>query len=346
MSSIGIILLNYNSTRLTKKCVQSLLALKDKQDIYHIIVYDNASKIKPKASDFPHCTLVCGEENTGFAQGNNLAVQHLLSKMSSGKKISQIFKRVPSKEPQQSQEVEYLLFINNDTRVTKGMVRQLVETFDSNTDIGMVVPKIYFEKGNEFHTKSYTKAQSGHVIWYAGGDVDWANMILSHRGVDEVDRGQFNDLPSKNPFFSYIHEAYDSHDVEFATGCCFLTTPAVWKKLRGFDQAYFLYYEDADLSIRLQKDLHKRIVFESKALLYHQNAGSTKGSGSSVHQYYQTRNRLRFGLRYASRRTKLAMLLEARRQFLHGPSAVKLGILDALGGRWGNQSARIPVEKQ
>jgi len=28
----------------------------------------------------------------------------------------------------------------------------------------------------------------GKVIWYAGGRVDWKNVIASHRGVDDVDK--------------------------------------------------------------------------------------------------------------------------------------------------------------
>lgn len=309
MATIGIILLNYNSTRLTKKCVKSLLTARHETDTYKIVIYDNDSKIKPKPADFPDCELVLSEKNRGFAEGNNRAVEYLLRKNT----------------------CDYLLLLNNDTRVGKGCIRALIERFESDPDIGMVVPKIYFEKGYEYHATSYSKHQLGRVLWYAGGGIDWRNMILFHKGVDEVDRGQFDT---------------DVQTEAFATGCCLLTSVTLWKKLRGFDPRYFLYYEDADLSLRLLNKLHKSIVLEPRAVLYHLNAGSSDGSGSAVHQYYQTRNRLRFGFSYASRRTQFALLLEARRLFLTGNGAVKLGILDALGGKWGNQTWRIPVEKQ
>lgn len=318
MSSIAIILLNYNSTRLTKKCIHSLLSQKDKKDEYSILVLDNDSKNPPKKSDFPQAELVLSNKNLGFAQGNNFAVKKALQ----GSKFN---------------EIEYILLLNNDTRITKGMVRKLIERFESDREIGMVVPKILFERGAEYFSKDYTEHQKGKVIWYAGGGIDWQNLILTHKGIDEVDRGQFD--REKNGEFEVKEE-------DFATGCCILTTPAIWKALHGFDKKYFLYYEDADLSMRLIHTLHKKIVVEPKAVLYHQNAGSTSGSGSQVHQYYQTRNRLRFGLRYASVRTKLALLREARQLFMSGNRAVKLGILHSLGGQWGNQTARIPVEKR
>ncbi len=309
MSSIAIILLNYNSTRLTKKCVHSLLSQKEKEDTYHILVFDNDSKVPAKKEELKDCEVVHSPKNLGFAQGNNEAVKHALQKWS---------------------DTDYLLLLNNDTRVGKGMVSQLIDALNRDPHIGLAVPKIYFERGYEFHKKDYSENQLGRVVWYAGGGIDWENCILFHKGVDEVDREQFEKAEGKE---------------QFATGCCFLTTPAVWKAVRGFDPKYFLYYEDADLSMRLQQKLHKTIQFVPKALLYHQNAGSTSGSGSQVHQYYQTRNRLRFGLTYAPRRTKLALLNEARRLFITGNGAVKLGILHALGGQWGNQTAKIPVEK-
>lgn len=315
MSSVAIILINYNSTRLTKKCVQSLLTQKDKSDEYFITILDNDSKNPPKQSDFPHTDLILSSRNLGFAQGNNYAAKQALK----------------------ANSPEYLLFINNDTRVTKGMVRKLIERFEHTPNVGMVLPKIYFERGAEYFAKDYSSHQQGKVLWYAGGAIDWKNCILTHKGIDEVDRGQFNR--------EKIGE-FETQEEEFATGCCFLTTPAIWKNLRGFDQAYFLYYEDADLSLRLLKNLHKTIVLEPKATLYHLNAGSTSGTGSAIHQYYQTRNRLRFGLKYASFRTKVALLLEARRLFMSGNQAVKLGILHSLGGQWGNQTTKIPVEKR
>ncbi len=315
MSKVSIILINYNSTRLTKKCIHSLVTQKDKSDEYLITVLDNASKNPPKTSDFPHATLIHSSKNLGFAAGNNFAVKQALK----------------------ADTPDYLMLLNNDTRVTKGMVRSLISRFEKSPDSGFVLPKMYFERGYEYFSKDYHDQQKGKVLWYAGGSIDWQNVILTHKGIDEVDRGQF-DRESIGEF--------EIREEDFATGCCILTTPGIWKKLGGFDAKYFLYYEDADLSIRLQKNLHKSIVVEPKALLYHQNAGSSQGSGSHVHQYYQTRNRLRFGLQYGEFRAKLALLNEARRLFMTGNQAVKLGILHSLGGQWGNQTHKIPVEKR
>ena len=38
------------------------------------------------------------------------------------------------------------------------------------------------------------KDDLGKVIWYGGGKMDWNNIIGKHKGVDEVDKGQFEKL--------------------------------------------------------------------------------------------------------------------------------------------------------
>ncbi|HSW89837.1 MAG TPA: glycosyltransferase family 2 protein [Patescibacteria group bacterium] len=296
MNTVAVVLLNFNSTRLTKKCVQSIQESKDKDLQCKILVWDNDSTQTPKTADFPGCELVLSKKNLGFAGGYNNAIV----------RATHLFKP------------DYLLVLNNDTRVSPGMVEKLIATFKKSEDVGAVVPKIYFEKGHEFHESDYSKDERGKVIWYAGGEIDWANMIPFHIGVDEVDRGQFESVMN----------------VEFASGCCFLTTPKIWKTMGGFDEKYFMYFEDVDWSLRLRRK-GLQIYYLPEAHMYHLNAGSTGGSGSPIHNYYQSRNRLRFGLRFGSLRTRLALLKEAKNIYERGTKEERLGILDALEGRWG-----------
>ena len=86
----------------------------------------------------------------------------------------------------------------------KDFLVELLKTFAEEKDCGIVSPKIYFAKGHEFHKDRYQESELGKVIWYAGGRIDWQNIIASHRGVDEVDKGQFDKLEKTG----------------FASGCC------------------------------------------------------------------------------------------------------------------------------
>lgn len=298
MSKVAIVLLNYNSTRYTRGCVRSIRAIKDENE-YIVVVWDSQSEVPPTQKDVGECDLVFSSTNDGFAGGYNKAISYANKKY----------------------KPDYLLILNNDTRVPKTMIRSLIEVSRENHDKCLVVPKIYFEQGHEFHKSNYTKEERGKVFWYAGGCLDKRNFLPFHRGVDEVDRGQFDKLI----------------ETDFVTGCCILLTPAIWKKLGGFDERYFVYYEDIDLSIRAKRQGFK-LLYAPKAHLYHINAGSSSGSGSETHQYYQTRNRLLFGLQYASIRTKLALLRESLKFWRSGMEAERLGVLHALEGRWGKKT--------
>ena len=304
MNSVAVILLNFNSTSYTKACVSSILESHKDCTNLKIIVWDSASEQPPTSSDFEiGVDLVCSHTNDGFALGNNKACAYAIEKY----------------------DPEYLLLLNNDTRLTKGVIEQLLAVLESDSKVGVVVPKIYFEKNREYHSASYEDEEKGSVIWYGGGTIDWRNMILVHDGVDEVDRGQLGT---------------DLMTTDFATGCCMMVKSRVWQELKGFDPAYFLYYEDADLSERMKARGYK-CQFLPSAYIYHINAGSSSGSGSALHGYYQTRSRLRYGLKFAPWRTKIALLNETRRLWRTGSQAVQLGILHGLGGIWGNQNQRI-----
>ena len=151
--------------------------------------------------------------------------------------------------------------------------------------------------------------------------MDWGNIIGHNRGVDEVDKGQYNKI----------------EETELATGCCMLIKKDVLEKIGSFDDRYFLYYEDADLSIRAKKRGFK-IVYVPKSVIWHKNAGSVGGSGSALQDYYITRNRLIFGFRYAPARSKLALFRESICLLLKGRKWQKQGAMDFYLGRLGKGS--------
>ena len=71
--------------------------------------------------------------------------------------------------------------------------------------------------------------------------MDWKNVIGFHKGVDEIDKNQFNKI----------------QETEIATGCCMLVKKEVFEKVGLFDEKYFLYYEDADFSQRVKQKCFK-----------------------------------------------------------------------------------------
>ncbi|RJQ37723.1 glycosyltransferase family 2 protein [Candidatus Microgenomates bacterium] len=289
---IGIVILNYNGESDTGQCLESINKLDLSKDLeLKVVVVDNASKQELRIKGIE---IIRNKKNLGFAGGNNIGIRYLLE-----------------------QEVDYILILNNDTIVDKNLVNELIETAKSNEKIGIVVPKIYFEKGYEFHKERYKKEDLGKVIWYAGGIMNWKNILGYHKGVDEVDCGQYSKV----------------EETEIGTGCCMLIKKEVLKRIGLFDEKYFLYYEDADLSQRVKKAGYK-IIFSPKAIIWHKNAGSTGGSGSDLQDYYISRNRIIFGFRYASLRTKIALIKESIKLLFFGRPMQKKGITNFYFGKF------------
>lgn len=292
MKKIAIVILHFGSKENTLECLESISNLET------TIVVDNGSAERFKTGKLK---VIKNEKNLGFAGGNNVGIKYALV-----------------------DGADYILILNNDTLVDKNLILELLKMADSDPKIGIVVPKIYFAPGFEFHKDRYQEENLGKVIWYAGGIMDWENIIGHHRGVDEVDHHQYDKV----------------EETEIATGCCMLLKKDVFEKVGLFDEKYFLYYEDADLSLRAIK-AGFRIVYAPKAILWHKNAGSAEGSGSKLQDYYISRNRLLFGMRWAPFRSKLALLKESIGLFINGRPWQRRGALDFYLGRFGKGSYSI-----
>ncbi len=302
---VFIIVLNWNQPKLTIETIESLQKLKTHKDCQlKIVVVDNGSsdnsveefrKLRPQKFGLE---IMETGSNLGFAGGNNIGIKYAIDHFA-----------------------DYVMVLNNDTVVSSTLLLELLQPMD-DVKIGITSPKIYFAKGYEFHKSRYKKNQLGKVIWYAGGKMDWKNIFGSNKGVDEIDKGQYD----------------KQQEVDFATGACFLAKTKALKEVGLFDEKYFMYMEDADLSERFKRKKWK-IIYIPEAILWHKVAQSS-GIGSELNDYYISRNRLLFGFRYASFRTKLALIRESLRLFMHGRHWQAVGIRDFYFKKFGKGSWR------
>lgn len=305
MKSVYVIILNWNGKDDTLECLLSLGRLRVPSDFkVRFVVVDNAStdgsvsavgKLKLKNI----VKVLVNGENLGFAGGNNVGISYALKN-----------------------KADYIMVINNDTFVDRDLLKNFLKAALGHKDFGILSPKIYFAKGFEFHKERYKPKDLGKVIWYAGGEIDWNNVYGKNRGVDEVDRGQFDQLK----------------DIDFATGACSFFSSEALSKVGGYDERYFMYFEDDDLSFRMKK-AGFGVYFVSSAIVWHKVSRSS-GIGGTLSDYYIIRNRLLFGMRYAPLRAKLALLRESMRIAAYGSTWQKRGAIDFYLRRFGRGSYR------
>jgi len=296
--NVSIVIVNWNGKDDTVVALTSIKTMDKRGCELAVIVVDNGSTNDSVAvikKAHPWVRLIETGTNLGFTGGNNVGMKAALC-----------------------DGADFVWLLNNDIICHRDALC-LVDAFEDES-VGLAGSKIYFAPGKEYHRDRYTKSEQGNVFWYAGGLVDWDNMYASHRGVDEVDHGQYDET-AKTPFI---------------TGCSMMIRRDVIETIGFLDDKFYLYLEDLDYCLRAQNAGFQTVYFP-RSIIWHVNAGSSGGAGNPLHDYYLTRNRLLVGIRYAPLRTKLALVREAVR-FVLGPSPVKRkAVLDAALGKFGNQ---------
>lgn len=301
MKKIAIITLNYNGKQDTLELLESINKLQITSYKLLVIVVDNASfdgSVSAIKQQFPQIDIVQTGSNLGFAGGFNKGIDYA-----------------------RAWGADYFLLINNDCLIKDvDLITKLVKTIESDENlpagrqVGLVSPKIYFAPGFEFHKDRYKKEDQGKVLWFAGGKFDWNNIGSIHRGIDEVETGKYNSF----------------EESEIFSGACVLIKKEVFEKAGLFDEKYFLYFEDSDFAIRV-KQAGFKIYYNGVTSIYHKVSQST-GTGSDITDYFHTKNRLLFGFKYASIRTRFALLREAIRLLVTGRKAQKIGIWSFIKG--------------
>lgn len=297
-TKVYVIILNWNGKKDTQVCLASLAKIEKQLVDFRVIVVDNGSADDSVVSirkKYPMVTVIPTGKNLGFTGGNNVGITYA-----------------------RQHQADFVWLLNNDTFVDSHVLDSLRAFRDPK--VGICGSKIYFAPGHEFHAGRYTESERGKVFWYAGGLVDWNNMYASHRGVDEVDHGQY-DTQEPTPF---------------VTGCSMMIKRSVFDRIGMLDDRYYLYLEDLDFCLRAKKAGFS-LRYVPSSILWHVNAGSSSRPGNPLQQYYQTRNRLLLGFRYATLRTKIALLREAIRFLFAGSAVCKKAVIDWLLGRFGNR---------
>jgi GT2 family glycosyltransferase len=184
---------------------------------------------------------------------------------------------------------DFALVINNDTLVAPDMVSRLTQTARQRPEAGVVAPIIYLGTGSD-------------RIWALGSQ--WRQWLPIPRdiGRGEVDRGQYT-APLA---------------VDFVTGCAMLVRRTVLEEIGLFDQAYQMYYEDADFCVRARQAGHE-ILVDPSARLWHL-VSQTAGQQPVTSRYQRARYRARFYRQH--RRGPLAWVIHP---FLWGQEIVRAG---------------------
>lgn len=139
---------------------------------------------------------------------------------------------------------DYVLVLNADTTVEPDAVGHLVAAAESGDRVGGVGPKILYGARPE-------------RIWYAGGRFSALHGLGLPRGEGEIDP-----RTNEEPIEERIEE------VTFITGCAFFLSARAVREVGSFADDFFIYAEDAELSVRLGRAGY-RLLYQPEARVLH-----------------------------------------------------------------------------
>lgn len=219
---VSIIVLNYNGIHYIGDCLTSILDTDYPN--FEVLFIDNASNdgspqyVEKNFVDH-RMRIVIHEQNFGFAEGNNRGVKYA--------------------------QGEFIALLNNDTKVTRSWLTELIKIMKRDPQIGVAQSKLLrMDNPKLFDTCGHMLTQFGFTI---------------ERGVGEVDNGQYD----------YIA------NILGAKGAAMIIRRKLIEEIGLFDPDYFALREETDLCLRVWLRGY-RVVFIPKSLVYHDIGGVLK----------------------------------------------------------------------
>ena len=186
---VSIIIVNYNTADFLPRCLESISA--QQNVIYQVIVVDNGSQDNSHdivKRTFPWVTLITNKENIGFARANNQALKHCRG--------------------------NYVYFLNPDTEVRKGALKNMVGFLDTHPEIGLAGTQLLNPDGTPH--SSFERRYPG--------------QRYARKGLEGF-----------------------KGDIAWVMGSSMIARRHIINSLGGFDERYFLYGEDADMCLSVRK---------------------------------------------------------------------------------------------
>lgn len=138
----------------------------------------------------------------------------------------------------------YHVVINPDIIIASSTIESLCSYMDENPDVGIVCPRILNEDGT---TQFLNKRFPSVFDLFARRFVP---KSLHHLIQSKLDRYEMKDIGYE-----------DICDVECISGCFMFCRTDLLKEVGGFDHQYFMYFEDFDLSRKVQQAGYRTVYF-------------------------------------------------------------------------------------
>ena len=243
---LSVIIVTYNSNKYIEDCLHSIVKSIDSLMNYEIILVDNAS-----------------QDNTIKLIEDFHNDKVVLLKRSSNRGYSNSVNKAVKVAT-----FENILILNPDTVLKETSIANLLSLFDS-PDIGVVGAKLLNSDG------SFQLSSRRHF--------PTLGVLFSYFF-------RLNKLFKNNTFFGKYNYTYVSKklpmEVDSVSGACMLFSKTTYYKAKGFDEIFFIYFEDTDFCLKV-KDVGLKVMYCPQAEVLHYNNYSDNYN-SKIFYFYES----------------------------------------------------------
>ncbi len=170
-------------------------------------------------------------------------------------------------------EGDYVLCLNPDTIITEDVLQNCLKFFNIHENAGAVGVRMIDGAGN-FLPESKRSLPSITTSFFK----------LS--GLSSL-------FPKSEQFNKYalgFLSENEVHEVDVLCGAFLMVEKSILQKLKGFDEAFFMYGEDIDLCYRIQKGGSKIYYLGADSIIHFKGESSRKGNVNYVSIFYEAMN--------------------------------------------------------
>jgi len=242
---ISLIVVHYRVKKVLFNCLKSIKAHQPKVS-FEVIVVDNdeTKKIeKDLIKQFPWVKYIKSPGNLGYAAGNNLGAQTAQGK--------------------------YLFILNPDTQILPGAIDKLAKFLEKNKSAAVVAPLLLN------HRQQPYPLQGTSILTPLKGifALSFINKLFPNNPVSKNYWSNWQDKTKLN----------QPRRVRVVPGSAFLIKRTVFNKLKGFDENFFLYFEESDLGKRLTDKGYQLFILPQAKIIHHWAAVTPKSSAIKQH---------------------------------------------------------------
>lgn len=210
---LSVVILNYNTVDLTRKCLETVFASKLGKYAMEVIVCDNGStdgSVAMITNEFPQAIFINNKKNIGFAAGNNPGIKRATGR--------------------------YILLLNTDTEVPSKTLATMIAFMDKHPEAGAATCKLLLADG----TMDPACHRGFPTPWVAFTYMAKLEKLFPKTRL-------FGEYHQGYKGFDTIHE------VDCIVGAFFMVRREIVKQVGLMDEEFFMYGEDIDWAYRIRK---------------------------------------------------------------------------------------------